>query len=172
MSKREVYEKLLAEIGQADAVTSTRLFDDYEANAWRFARAFDGTDELLSWLKKLKLPIAIVSNGETHIQLRSIQALKLDLLVDECVISEQEGCRKPEPAIFQCAAERLNVQVEDCIFVGDSTEADMFGARSLGMKTIWFPNGAFWPDSYNWRPEATIGSLSEVRELVQLWAGW
>ena len=170
VSKRDVYQHLLAEISWADERASTRLFDDYERNAWRFAKAFAGTEALLSWLRERCLPIAIVSNGETHIQLRSLLALNLDRLVDAYLISEREGLRKPDPAIFRRAAERLHVPVETCVFVGDSPEADMIGARDLGMKTIWFPNGAIWPDSYDWRPDATIGSLTEIQGLIDIWS--
>ncbi|MGI6244786.1 MAG: HAD family hydrolase [Pseudochelatococcus sp.] len=168
-SKREVYDALLAETGFPDSAASATLFDDYETNAWRFARAFDGMAELLSWLANSGRRTAIVSNGQTHIQLRSLLALNLDRLVNTYLISEQEGCRKPEPAIFRRAAERLGVSVVDCVFVGDSPEADMIGARSLNMKTIWFPNGAVWPEHYDWQPDAVIGSLPEIRDLIEGW---
>ena len=145
------------------------LFDDYEANTWRFAEANAGAVELMTWLRLEDIPTAIVSNGETHIQLRSLLALNLDRLVDAYLISEQEGCRKPEREIFRRAADRLSVPTEHCVFVGDSPEADMAGARSLGMKTIWYPNGVSWPDDYGWRPDARIDGLSEVRPLIEAW---
>ncbi|WP_375785898.1 HAD family hydrolase [Bradyrhizobium sp. Pha-3] len=169
VSKREVYAQLVAEMAVSDTTIATAMFNDYEAHSWRFAKAFDGVADLLSWLAESGLKIAIVTNGQAHIQLRSLLALNLDRLADAYLISEQEGCRKPEPEIFLRAAKRLAVQPTDCAFVGDSPESDMFGARALGMKTIWIPNGTLWPDEYDWQPDAIVEGLSEVRELIEVW---
>ncbi|WP_064031981.1 HAD family hydrolase [Methylosinus sp. R-45379] len=169
LHKMEVYGTLLAELGLADSDVAKEMFFDYETRAWRFARAFDGAAELLSWLTREGVRFGIVSNGQTHIQLRSILALNLDRLTDVYLISEQEKCRKPDPEIFRRAADRLGISTGQCVFVGDSPEADMFGARSVGMKTVWFPNGAAWPTSYLWQPDATVSSLFEAREVIANW---
>lgn len=169
VSKDFVYSALLAELGRTDAGLAQKMLLDYETRAWRFARVFDGAEELLSWLARNGLRRGIVSNGQIHIQLRSILALNLDRLTDVYLISEQEKCRKPDPEIFHRAAHRLGTTAEECVFVGDSPEADMLGARSAGMKTVWFPNGAVWPTDYRWKPDATVHSLFEVRGLVSDW---
>lgn len=169
VSKLEVYRKLLAEIGNCHENLADNLFADYETNAWRYARPFDGMGDILLWLKQSGRKIAVVSNGQTHIQLRSLLALNLDRLADVYLISEQEGCRKPDAAIFLKAAEKLSVRAADCVFVGDSPEADLLGARSVGMRTVWFPNGAKWPPVYSWSPDATIKCLMEVRICIEQW---
>ncbi|MDP0929898.1 HAD family hydrolase [Paracoccus onubensis] len=169
MPKIEVYGTLIEEMGGHRDELRQALFDDYEANAWRHAVPFDGMRPLLSWLRQNGRKIGIVSNGQTHIQLRSLLALNLDRMVDAYLISEEEACRKPEAEIFERAANRLDVRTSDCIFVGDSPQADMAGARAAGMKTIWFPNGASWPSDYAWRPDATVASLWEVQAVVKRW---
>ncbi|HEY8247178.1 MAG TPA: HAD family hydrolase [Hyphomicrobium sp.] len=169
VSKADVYGTLLAELGITDPDVAKEMHFDYETRAWRFARAFEGMTDLLLWLRQEGLRLGIVSNGQTHIQLRSVLALNLDRLTDVCLISEQEKYRKPDPEIFHRAADRLGIMTGECVFIGDSPEADMFGARSVGMKTVWFPNGAVWPITYLWQPDATIGSLFEGRELIANW---
>lgn len=169
VSKLEVYSKLVGEIGIYDDVVSKKLFHDYETNAWRYARPFEGMRDVIQGLKNSGKKVGIVSNGQTHIQLRSLLALDLDRLADAYLISEQEGCRKPDAAIFLRAAERLSVAAEECVFVGDSPEADILGARAAGMRTIWFPNGEEWPDALPFRPEETIMNLREVPLLVAQW---
>jgi len=169
VSKLEVYDKLLSEIGSGDESLIGKLFDDYEANVWRYARPFEGMSDVLLGLKSSGKKIGIVSNGQTHVQLRSLLALNLDRLADVYLISEQEGCRKPDTAIFLKAAERLSVAASECVFVGDSPEADILGARSGGIRTVWFPNGAEWPDGLQFRPEKTIMSLREIQPLIVQW---
>jgi putative hydrolase of the HAD superfamily len=165
-----VYQTILQELGIDDHEMAKTMFRDYENTAWHFARPFDGVDALLKTIADLKMRTAIVTNGQTHIQLRSLLALNLDRRVDAYLISEQEGCRKPEAEIFVRAADRLGVQTKDCIFVGDSPEADMLGAHGVGMKTIWFSNGALWPSSFSWQPDATITSLSQANAIIRAWA--
>jgi len=143
--KNEVYQVLLAEIGREDQDLVAELFDHYEQNAWRFASGFDGIEDAFNRIREIGAKIGIITNGQTHIQLRSLLALNLDRIVDSFVISEAVGLRKPNPKIFHLAAQKLSVRAEDCVFVGDSPTADIVGAKQVGMKTVWFPNGAIWP---------------------------
>jgi putative hydrolase of the HAD superfamily len=168
--KDQVYATLLGEFGMDDAGMAAKLFDHYEQNVWRFAYGFDGMSETLNEIRALGWKTGIVSNGKTHIQMRSLLALNLDRLVDLYLISENVGLRKPDPEIFQLAARKLSVCPSNCVFVGDSPEADIIGAQRVGMKTVWFPNGAHWPDKLTPIPNATIHSLVELggvlRELI------
>lgn len=169
VSKREVYGKLLDEIGNRNEALVSELFDDYEANAWRSARPFDGMSDVIRTLKSAGKKIGIVSNGQTHIQLRSLLALNLDRLADAYLISEQVGCRKPDAAIFLKATKELCVPIGECVFVGDSPEADILGAHAAGMRTVWFPNGAEWPPNIPIVSDATIANLMELPPLIAQW---
>ncbi|MGH9365204.1 MAG: HAD family hydrolase [Thermoanaerobaculia bacterium] len=46
------------------------------------------------------------------------------------------GFRKPDPRIFQAALARLNAAPSEAVFVGDSLERDMAGARGIGMRHV------------------------------------
>jgi len=165
--KPDVYKALLASAGINDSALASTLFADYEQNACRFARAFEGMGPMFEELSTLGVKTGIVSNGQTHIQLRSLLALGLDRIVDVYLISETEDLRKPEPEIFLRATRKLGVDPVHCIFVGDSPTADMVGAIGVGMKTIWFPNGAIWPENIALRPDAEIQSLTEISAVVR-----
>jgi putative hydrolase of the HAD superfamily len=54
---------------------------------------------------------------------------------DALVISELTGTRKPDPAIYTLAAERLGVPCEACVFVDDLPH-NLEPARALGMSVI------------------------------------
>ena len=164
--KTQVYSQIFKEMGRAEPDVWRTSFQDYEMNFWRFAKAFSGMTEVLSELRRDGTLLGIVTNGETHIQQRSILALGLDRLVDVVLISEAENCRKPDRTIFLRAAEQLNVAPQDCAFVGDTPQTDMLGARNTEMRTIWFPNGMEWPRGYDWHPDAEISQLQELPALV------
>ncbi|MCX2953150.1 HAD family hydrolase [Lentzea sp. NEAU-D7] len=76
------------------------------------------------------VPVAVVSNIGWDI--RSVFELHgLTHLVDEFVLSYEEGVVKPDPKIFTTACERLGVDPRHAVMVGDSEEADG-GAESIG----------------------------------------
>jgi putative hydrolase of the HAD superfamily len=56
----------------------------------------------------------------------------LDPLLDVKIVSGEVGLRKPDPAIYAMAGERLGVPLAQCVFV-DDIEANIEAARSLGM---------------------------------------
>jgi HAD superfamily hydrolase (TIGR01662 family) len=72
-------------------------------------------------------------------------------LVDQCgfrpffdLILNSAGCgyRKPHPRIFQIALEHFSIQPGQAIMVGDTLEADIAGANSLGIYSIWITRRA------------------------------
>jgi len=55
------------------------------------------------------------------------------------------GVRKPDPQIFQRAAETLGVSPSDAVVVGDSYTKDILPAHSIGCQTVWI-KGEGWTD--------------------------
>ena len=53
------------------------------------------------------------------------------------LISEEVGSWKPDPAIFYRALELGNASPAEAVFVGDSPDHDIAGARAAGLTTIW-----------------------------------
>ena len=59
----------------------------------------------------------------------------LDELFDAWVISSRVGLRKPDPAIYELAAERLGLPPAACVFV-DDLPGNLKPARAIGMATV------------------------------------
>jgi epoxide hydrolase-like predicted phosphatase len=76
----------------------------------------------------------------------------LDELFDGWVISSEVGLRKPDPAIYALAAERIGVPAERCVFV-DDLPGNLRPARALGMATVLHRGDA-------------AATLAEVRALL------
>ena len=60
-------------------------------------------------------------------------------LFDEVILSNEEGITKPNPLIFERAAERLGLFPDECIMIDDRPE-NCKGAEAVGMKAIEFKN--------------------------------
>jgi putative hydrolase of the HAD superfamily len=60
---------------------------------------------------------------------------QLEALFDAWVISGEVGLRKPDPAIYELAAERLGLPASACVLV-DDLPGNLKPARALGMATV------------------------------------
>lgn len=165
--KDQVYQMLLSDLDADKDKFASELFHEYETMFWRFAQPFPGIEKMFADIKRLGVKTSIVTNGQTHIQLRTLLALNLDRAVDDFLISETVGLRKPDRRIFELAADRLCVQPDECLFVGDSATTDILGAQQTGMTGVWFPNGAKWDVDRAESPDVTIRSLDEIIELFR-----
>lgn len=117
-----------------------------------------GVKTLLSKLSK-NHKIGILTNGDSEVQKMKIEGHNLHQLVDEVLISNELGCRKPEKEIFEIAKNRL--RSEDYIYVGDTFDEDIKPARKNGFKTIYI-NGERESDL----EAQNTGKLVEIMNLM------
>ena len=52
------------------------------------------------------------------------------------MFSCKEGVKKPEPQIYTLAAEKLGVDPEDCLYIGDGSSNELTGATAVGMHPV------------------------------------
>lgn len=110
-------------------------------------------------LKRAGLLVAVISNTEDGRLLDSLEASGLDGLFDLTVDSHLVGCKKPDPAIFRLALERLGVEASETAFVGDSYAHDALAARAAGMRAILL-------DPLDLHPESVCPRIHSLGELL------
>ena len=91
-------------------------------------------------------------------------SLGLDSFFDAVVANEDTGKRKPDPAPFRLALERLEVKPEEAIMIGDWAERDMVGAKALGMKTAF----ARYGDDFNTKDPGADYEITDIAQLVDI----
>lgn len=166
VSKTDVYPAILEAFG-GDAACASDLLADYQVNCSRHARPNPGMDDTLRSLRAGGFALGIVTNGHTDFQNRHIDALQLRPLVDAILVSEAEGLRKPDAALFHRAADRLGIKPAECLFVGDDPVSDVLGAYNAGLQTAWLHGGREWPKTAGPIPGAAIARLSQILELIE-----
>jgi putative hydrolase of the HAD superfamily len=82
--------------------------------------------------------------------------------MDAVLVSESEGVSKPAREIFERAAARVGVPVQECCYVGDHPELDVAGATAAAMLAVW-KRTPYWSLT---TPAPTITVLSELLSLV------
>ena len=70
---------------------------------------------------------------------KSLRQLGINAFFNAVVVSEENGWRKPSSHIFQDALNKLQVQADEAVYVGDSPIEDIKGAKEAGLKTVLFP---------------------------------
>lgn len=93
-----------------------------------------GVVEFMSQFKTLGLKAAIVTDLTAQIQLQKWQILNLNHYFDFLVSSEEAGVEKPNPTIFKLALEKLKVEANEVIMIGDSKSKDYQGALDMGIR--------------------------------------
>lgn len=87
--------------------------------------------------------IALVTNGEAGVQEATVERVGVAPLLDGCVVSGAVGVRKPDPRIFELAAEHCGLPLDGAWVLGDG-DADVLGAANAGLHCIWLARGRAW----------------------------
>jgi putative hydrolase of the HAD superfamily len=90
---------------------------------------------VLATLQRFGLRTAIISDCGPELP-ELMPTLPIVPYVDACVFSIEAGCRKPDPAIYLAACDRLGVDPGDCLYVGDGGSHELSGASAVGMTAV------------------------------------
>jgi putative hydrolase of the HAD superfamily len=85
---------------------------------------------------------------------------------DVVVVSGAVNKRKPSVEIFTKALEQMDVSAEETVFVGDTVDADVQGAKAAGMRTIYVERRP-QRDAEKAGPTQTIKSLKELAVAIE-----
>jgi FMN phosphatase YigB (HAD superfamily) len=110
--------------------------------------------------------VGIVSNGLPDVQYRKLETLNLRHLLSCIVLSEEIGIRKPDPGIFHFAAKQLNNKLVECLYIGDSYDDDIIGAKKAGMKACWLNRKKAAMKNTTVKPDFEISKIIELLEIL------
>lgn len=159
--KRAAYAQVVSEFDLPPGF-GPLLFNHFVTTYASFFDPFPDAIATLRWLRAQGLKLGVITNGTIDAQEAKIVGLGLAPLMDVVLISEREGVRKPEAAIFERALTRLGVDAASAWFVGDHPDADIRGAKEAGLTAIWRKS---WGETVH--ANYTITGLSELIPLLK-----
>lgn len=159
--KDKVYQQLVQEFN-IEHITWEFLLEDYMNEFKHHCVPFPNLTKMLASLKKKQLLLGIITNGFEQFQMNHIRALGIEHFFDTILVSEREGIKKPNPAIFERALSNLQVSPCESIYVGDHPENDIEGARQVGMISMWKKNDA-WKEI---EADFVIEDLNEIPFII------
>jgi putative hydrolase of the HAD superfamily len=166
---RRRFERALCRLGLPPEVANAHAARLSLAHMQHLASSVElpaGHVELLQALAP-RFRLGLVSNFDHAATARALlDRLALAPFLDPIVISEDFGRRKPHPAIFAAALERIGVPPTDAVYVGDSPLDDIVGAANAGLRAVWInPHDAALPQGVP-APAASIRSLPALSDLL------
>jgi HAD superfamily hydrolase (TIGR01549 family) len=95
--------------------------------------------EIIAELKRRGFRLAMVSNMMLPGKLlkAKLQAARILTYFDHITISSEVGFIKPHPEIFRRTLTESKLRPDEVLFVGDTYQQDIIGAKRVGLKTVW-----------------------------------
>ena len=123
---------------------------------------FPYTTEILDYLTKKNYVLHLITNGFDNIQHSKLKYSNLTGYFNEVITSEKAGSLKPHKEIFEFALQATGADVTNSIMIGDNIEADIKGAMSAGLDTIFVNHLQVETDV---KPTYIIHHLKELEEI-------
>lgn len=118
---------------------------------------FIGAIEILDYLSE-KYQLHIITNGFEEVQHLKLRNSGINDYFRSVTTSEDVGLKKPHPSVFNAALKKAATMPQKSIMIGDSFEADIVGAKNVGMHTLFF----------NYRNEKVSPPFTSVNELLEI----
>ncbi len=126
--------------------------------SWMLAKPYLDTEKELQKLAG-NYQLILVSNTDCFSAPRVLTKFKMEKLFSKIYLSFEHNLLKGED-LLQKILDENNLQVEDCVFVGDSIESDVEAAKSVGMRAILIDRR----DRREFEPK--IKNLSELEKFL------
>lgn len=136
----------------------------YAEQGTKLTKLYDGVEHLLQTLQQRGMPMALVTNKPKAITVELIRILQIDQYFDVVLGAGDVPNNKPAPDMLLLAAERLGIQVQDCLMVGDSSN-DVKAARNADMLVAAVRGGYNHGEPIEQSdPDWVLDNLSELLE--------
>lgn len=153
-----------------DYAELARLFNWQPVNG---VPLYADAEEALVTIKDAGVKLGLLTNASYPMALRDkeLEALGIIDYFDVRVATSDIGEAKPNALPFLTVLERLGIRREDAVYIGDSLEQDIAGARNVGMRAIWLIRERTLPKDgiIDPVPDAAVWSLTRALEILDIW---
>ena len=155
------FKKTFIELGLRPETIPVDFEDAYVKLCPTKTNLFPHAHETLQYLQD-KYTLHLISNGFKESQKLKMAGTNLEGYFQHIIISEDVGVNKPDKAIFEYAIKLAGANKSESLMIGDSLEADIYGALNFGMDAIYFnPFNAPKPDDVPLQ-------ITHLKELITL----
>tara|TARA_B100000965_G_scaffold8029_2_gene6201 strand:- start:4195 stop:4938 length:744 start_codon:yes stop_codon:yes gene_type:complete len=144
---------------------------DLEQTFWRTflanAPLFENVKNTLMLLRENNIPIGVVTDLTSHVQMRKLTYFGLEDMFDAVVTSEEVGADKPDPRNFELLLYKLKINnMKNVWMVGDDPVADIEGAKKLGAIAFQKVTNDINFSEYDIKPDVSFNSFFDLMKLI------
>lgn len=134
----EVFRALFQEKGvDADEVLARHAGQFFRILSMEHLKLYDGTEEMLSALRKRGKKIYLLSNAQQIFTEYEMNALKITPYFDGIFISSEHGCKKPDTEFFEKLIRTCNIDRKGAVMIGNDGVCDIEGAKKAELATVY-----------------------------------
>lgn len=149
-------------LGVNDTSCCVELNDAYLQLLPRKTHLTESAREILDHLQG-RYELHIITNGFDEIQATKLASSEITHYFTHIITNEKASAKKPDPRIFQYALAISGASVADSIMIGDNYEADILGAKTIGLDTVFYnPKG----DRVEEKPTYDIKHWKELMAIL------
>ena len=162
---QQVFDKFLNDqIGYVDNKYLAAAIVAYRRGKEANLKAYPNVHRTLNHLMKSGIRLAIVSDAPSREAWMRIYYLNLHHMFDVVITFDDSKERKPSPKPFNLVLEKLDLNKEEVVMIGDWPERDVVGANSLGIKTIF----ARYGDTFGVKDSGANWDIDDISELIDI----
>lgn len=141
----------------------------YRNNIAIHTQPYPGVLELLAVLQRESIKVAIVTNKPEKLTQQLLPHFPEFEAIEVVVSGDTLSVAKPSPEPLFYAAEKLGVEPNDCLYVGDA-ERDIEAGRNAGMVTVLAEYGYISNEDQpqRWQADYHISSPMALLELLAI----
>ncbi|MCU6708200.1 HAD family hydrolase [Paenibacillus sp. J5C_2022] len=135
--RKAAWTQGLKALGVEDEQLGSELAERFPAERRSRPIVYEETFRVLDALKG-KYKLLLLTNGSPDLQKEKLDGVpELVPYFDHIIISGEFGEGKPAASIFRHALDRLGIEPDHGIMVGDKLTTDILGANTIGMTSVW-----------------------------------
>lgn len=126
---------------------------------------FPDTLDALAQLQDADIDVTVLSNGNPEMLKTLSSNTGIEEYVDVIISADEVDTFKPDPAVYENTANRLNRDISDCRLVS-SNAWDVAGAASAGMATAWVNRYTEPMERIGGDPEEVVDTLVDLANVL------
>lgn len=135
--RAERFKRTFVQMGIVPELVPLQFEEDYVRLSPTKTNLFEGSLKVLEYLQQ-RYELHIITNGFKETTITKMNLSGLNPYFKNVIISEDVGYNKPHQAVFRYALDKAKASKAESVMIGDSLEADIYGAQNFGMDAIFF----------------------------------
>lgn len=115
-----------------------KLYEIYNTTFLDNMKCYDNVIDFLKLCKKNNIKICILTDYSTEFTYRKIEKLSIFEYINYIITSEEVGYDKPNKLMFYTALDKLKLNKNEVLMIGDNYEKDIIGANNIDIYGLWF----------------------------------